>query len=208
MKIAVITDEKMKEELLAGGLQEELQVEWLKEPYPVGGADGYVDLLFDADDERTTKLKQVQAVPVFINAVDVTLRGLPKNFIRLNGWNSFLKRNIAEVSCSNDSIKKEAEKILACFGRSAEWVPDIPGFISARVVSMIINEAYFAFDEKVSTKEEIDTAMKLGTNYPFGPFEWSRIIGLKKVHSLLAKLTETNARYKPSSLLEAEALKP
>ena len=52
--------------------------------------------------------------------------------------------------------------------------PDIPGFISARVVSMIINEAYFALEEEVSSKEEIDTAMKLGTNYPYGPFDGVR----------------------------------
>lgn len=206
MKIAVITDERMKEELLAGGLQEDVQVEWLKEPYPVGGADGYFDLLFDTDDERTAKLKQVQAVPVFINAVDSTLRRLPKNFIRLNGWNSFLKRNMMELSCSGDSIKPAAEKIIAAIGRTAEWVPDIPGFISARVVSMVINEAYFALDEKVSTKEEIDIAMKLGTNYPYGPFEWAGVIGLKKVYDLLSKLAETEPRYTPSPLLQKEAL--
>ncbi len=206
MKIAVITDEKMKEELLAGGLKDDLQVEWLKEPYPVGGADGYFDLLYDADDERIAKLTQVQAVPVFINAVDITLRRLPKNFIRLNGWNGFLKRNLLELSSSGDAIKPAAEKIIAGIGRSAEWVPDIPGFISARVVSMIINEAYFALNEKVSTKEEIDIAMKLGTNYPYGPFEWAGIIGLKKIYDLLAKLAETEPRYIPAPLLQKEAL--
>ena len=111
-----------------------------------------------------------------------------------------------ELSCSGDSIKPAAEKIIAAIGRTAEWVPDIPGFISARVVSMVINEAYFALDEKVSTKEEIDIAMKLGTNYPYGPFEWAGVIGLKKVYDLLSKLAETEPRYTPSPLLQKEAL--
>ena len=42
---------------------------------------------------------------------------------------------------------------------------------------MIINEAFLALQEGVSTKEEINTAMKLGTNYPLGPFEWVEKIG-------------------------------
>jgi 3-hydroxybutyryl-CoA dehydrogenase len=75
-------------------------------------------------------------------------------------------------------------------------------------VSMIINEAYFALEENVSTKAETDIAMKLGTNYPFGPFEWGQLIGLPKIYSLLKALTvsETQSRYTPGKLLEQEAL--
>ena len=205
MKIAVISDDKLKEELLAPGLQDGVQVEWLKEPLPVADADAYFDLLYTTGAERTGLLNKLPPVPVFINAVDTSLDGLSEHFIRLNGWSSMLKRNLTELSCSGETIKPAAEKIISGMGRTAEWVPDIPGFISARVVSMIINEAYFALDEKVSTKEEIDIAMKLGTNYPFGPFEWAGIIGLKKIYGLLAKLSETEPRYAPSPLLQKEA---
>jgi 3-hydroxybutyryl-CoA dehydrogenase len=62
-------------------------------------------------------------------------------------------------------------------------------------------------EEKVSTKEEIDTAMKLGTSYPYGPFEWSRKIGVKNIFELLSVLAKTNARYEPAALLKDEALK-
>src|ERR1700710_2457559 len=48
-----------------------------------------------------------------------------------------------------------------------------------RVVAMIINEAYYALDAGVSSKESIDLAMKLGTGYPYGPFEWADRIGLR-----------------------------
>ena len=71
---------------------------------------------------------------------------------------------------------------------------------------MIINEAYFALEEGVSTKEEIDTAMKLGTNYPYGPFEWAKKIGLKNIFQLLDKLHKTNLRYEPAALLKKEAI--
>ena len=72
---------------------------------------------------------------------------------------------------------------------------------------MIINEAYFAKGEYVSTEKEIDIAMKLGTNYPHGPFEWATIIGIKNIYELLKTLSEPDTRYKPSPLLEQEAMK-
>ena len=70
---------------------------------------------------------------------------------------------------------------------------------------MIINETYFALDEKVSTQDAIDVAMTLGTNYPYGPFEWSKKIGLKNVYDLLSRLSEINKRYEPASLLKKQA---
>jgi 3-hydroxybutyryl-CoA dehydrogenase len=71
---------------------------------------------------------------------------------------------------------------------------------------MIINEAYFALEENVSTKEEIDIAMKLGTNYPYGPFEWAKKIGLKNVVRLLTELSLSEKRYQPAGLLLKEAI--
>ena len=130
---------------------------------------------------------------------------MPADFIRINGWKSFLQRPLVEAGLTNLN-KETAENIFACFNKKVEWVPSVPGFITARVISMIINEAYFTLDEKVSTKDEIDTAMKLGTNYPYGPFEWGSVIGLKNVYELLTTLAKTNSRYTPSDLLKKEAL--
>jgi 3-hydroxybutyryl-CoA dehydrogenase len=58
-------------------------------------------------------------------------------------------------------------------------------------------------EEGVSTKEEINTAMKLGTNYPFGPFEWGEQIGISEVKALLEKLTTVNARYQPAKAMQS-----
>ncbi len=77
----------------------------------------------------------------------------------------------------------------------------MPGFISASVIAMIINEAYFAKADGVSTEAEIDLAMKLGTNYPYGPFEWAQKIGLKNILNLLTSMSEQNNKYAPSPLL-------
>ncbi len=135
--------------------------------------------------------------PVFINSVIDTLSQLqfPKNVSRINGWPGFLQRETWEVASEN---KPEAEGVFKALGWKKNFVKDEPGFVAARVISMIINEAFFALNEKVSTMEEIDLAMKLGTNYPFGPFEWGEKIGLKNVFNLLKKLFEKDARYIPS----------
>jgi 3-hydroxybutyryl-CoA dehydrogenase len=84
---------------------------------------------------------------------------------------------------------------LTSVGIETVLAADEIGMISPRVVSMIINEAFFAINEEVSTKEEINTAMKLGTNYPFGPFEWCDKIGLNNVKILLAELAKNDLRY-------------
>jgi 3-hydroxybutyryl-CoA dehydrogenase len=205
MKIAVITGAALKEELLTSGMQDAVVVEWLAEPIAVENTDCYIDLLFQPEAERINQLKKLQPALTIVNSVMAPLIDLPENFIRINGWPGFLKRTVVEASCSDD-LKNQAEKVFSFFNKTVEWVPDVAGFITARVISMIINEAYFTLDEKVSSKKEIDIAMKLGTNYPYGPFEWSERIGLRKVYELLATLSKSNSRYKPAPLLKKEAL--
>ena len=139
--------------------------------------------------------------PIFINAVIATLEelNLPKNVHRINGWPGFLNRNLWEISTQNE---EEVESIFEKMDWQYSLVKDTPGFVAARVISMVINEAYYALKEQVSTPQEIDTAMKLGTNYPFGPFEWAEKIGLKNVHQLLSKLSTNDERYIPSFEIE------
>lgn len=206
MKIAVITNTELKEELLAQGLSNDVQVEWLTEVTPVPDADCYIDLLFKVEEQRIDKLINLQPALVIVNSVTGTQEELPLNFVRINAWPTFLKRTLLEASGIDVILKEKTEKLFQNFNKKVEWVPDIPGFITPRVICMIINEAYFTLEEEVSSKPEIDTAMKLGTNYPYGPFEWSEKIGLKNVYDLLIKLAQTNSRYEPSSLLKKEYL--
>ena len=206
MKIVIVANEPVKKELLAQGLQEGISAEWMDKPAAVTGADCYIDLLFEHTNERIGILKNLQPATIIINSVKNDLQELPAGFARINGWATFLSRPVAEVACNNPAVKNNIEKIVAGFGKTTEWVPDVPGFISARVVSMIINEAYFAAEDNVSTREAIDIAMKLGTNYPYGPFEWCQKIGIENIYQLLEFLSATNSRYKPATLLKQEAL--
>jgi 3-hydroxybutyryl-CoA dehydrogenase len=66
----------------------------------------------------------------------------------------------------------QAPAWLAALGLSPLPVPDTPGLVVARTVAMLINEATDAVLQGVCTPEGADAAMKLGVNYPAGPFEW------------------------------------
>lgn len=61
------------------------------------------------------------------------------------------------------------------------------GFVFPRTIVQIINEAFYALEEKVAEKEDINRAMKFGVNYPKGPFEWCEDRELY-VMTLLAEL--------------------
>ena len=210
MRLVVLTNEQLKEELLSNGVSAYCKIDWINSPKELlshTDADAVIDLLFENNGYDVSHLNNYLTKPVFVNSMNKTIVEIGLPFIRINAWPGFLKRNIAEVSIADEVNKNKAEKILSLLNRKAEWVPDVKGFISPRIVSMIINEAYFTLEENVSTKEEIDIAMKLGTNYPYGPFDWSKKIGLKKIAGLLKELSITEKRYQPSSLLLKEAAK-
>ena len=208
MKLVVVANDELREELLPGGISTDCKIDWIRsaaELLSYTDADAVIDLLFEQNDYDVTYLKTFLPKPVIVNSINKTISDIELPFIRINGWPGFLKRNIAEVACCNDTDKKKIETFLIALNRKTEWVPDIKGFISTRVVCMIINEAYFALEEKISSKEEIDIAMKLGTNYPHGPFEWGRKIGLKNIAGLLTELSLTEERYQPANLLLKES---
>jgi 3-hydroxybutyryl-CoA dehydrogenase len=204
MKLAVVTNDLLKEELLANPAQADVKFAWLNNVSELvyhPDADAVIDLLFENKKEERIVLNEFLPKPVIINSVINTTGEINLPFIRLNAWPTFLKREIAEVAMNNEQDKNAGEIIFTALRKKTEWVPDIAGFIAPRVVAMIINEAFFTLEENVSTKEEIDTAMKLGTNYPYGPFEWGQKIGLKNILDLLNELATKEKRYQPAALL-------
>jgi 3-hydroxybutyryl-CoA dehydrogenase len=209
MKIVVCTNDELKEEFLAQGVKEGLVIDWVTSVNEFSqhtDADAYFDLLFDYTPARIQQIKALSNKPVFINAAIIPNDLLPDHIIRINAWRTFLKRTIVEASGVNEDWKDAVVEIFAQLNRTVEWMINEDGFVSTRVISQIINEAYFALAEKVSTKDQIDLAMKLGTNYPYGPFEWSKLIGLRNIYDLLHSLSKKQERYEPAELLKKEAL--
>jgi len=73
---------------------------------------------------------------------------------------------------SGSAWREQAPAWLAALGFAPQPVADTPGLVVARTVAMLINEAADAVLHGVCTPEGADAAMKLGVNYPAGPFEW------------------------------------
>jgi len=208
MNVLVIANDEIKEELFSHTAKDVIQLTYIQAPgdyVPGKPIDACVDLLFENKAERIGWLNNLQAPLIIINSVITPLKNIQQDFIRINGWHTFLKRQMIEAAANNILLKAKAEKFFLSLGKKPEWVPDITGLITPRIVAAVINEAFFALEENVSTEEEIDTAMKLGTNYPFGPFEWSKKIGLQNICSLLSALSKEQIRYQPSSLLKQTA---
>ncbi len=83
---------------------------------------------------------------------------------------------------------KQAPQWLEAIGFIPQQVADTPGLVVARTIAMLINEAADAVHQGVCSAAAADAAMKLGVNYPAGPFEWLAIWGAAPVCELLDAL--------------------
>lgn len=193
MDIAVLADDTLKKEFLSKQKPANAEIIWADGIRSLGiiDADIYFDLLFEYDASRIAALKKLLPKPVIINSPVYTLKDTGAQFIRINAWPTMLERNTVEAA-GDPGI---AGNVFGQLGWEYKMVPDITGMVTPRIISMIINEAWYTFGDNTSTKEEIDIAMKLGTNYPLGPFEWGEKIGLDKVAALLKELNRTDERY-------------
>ncbi|MEO8820154.1 MAG: 3-hydroxyacyl-CoA dehydrogenase family protein [Ginsengibacter sp.] len=200
MEIFILADEDQKSEILSISPTDKASITFASNMPEENDWKNY-DAFFLLSYYRQINPSKLAGKRVYINEVNTTLAELnfPDNFCRINGWKGFLKRPVWEVATSKP---QKNEEIFHFLNRKVILVKDEPGLISARVISMIVNEAFFALGEKVSSEKEIDMAMKLGTNYPYGPFEWAKKIGIEKIYDLLKKLSEKEDRY-----IQAPALK-
>jgi 3-hydroxybutyryl-CoA dehydrogenase len=78
--------------------------------------------------------------------------------------------------------------------------------IVPRLIAQIANEMIFALEEEVGSPDDMNTAMKLGFNWPLGPVEFAELIGLERAADLLERLQEANGdAYRPAPGLLAAA---
>ncbi|MGW6732171.1 3-hydroxyacyl-CoA dehydrogenase [Streptomyces sp. NPDC055013] len=114
------------------------------------------------------------------------------------------------LSASQDTSPQtlaEATGLFQALGKDVSVIGDVPGMIVARTVARVVDLAHDAVAKGVATEEDIDTAMRLGVNYPLGPFEWSRRLGRNWAYSLLddLHLRDPSGRYAPSLALYRHA---
>jgi len=179
--------------------------------------DVIFDLNFDDDPSNLPLYGALREKTVFVSAVKLSLAEAiyttgTKVKCRLFGINAlptFIPQSKWEVSMYRRFETPELTKVMEILGIDYLPVEDRVGMVKPRIIFMIINEACYTLQEGTASIEDIDMAMKLGTNYPFGPFEWCDKIGVTSVFETLAAIYEDtkDERYKICPLLKTKYLK-
>jgi 3-hydroxybutyryl-CoA dehydrogenase len=115
---------------------------------------------------------------------------------------------VAPTIYSPKETLEAASRFFASLGKKIEIVEDRIGMVLPRILCQIINESAFAVTDDIALPQDIDTALKLGANFPSGPLEWADAIGLKQVCAVLAALQRDSGeeRYRTAPLLKQMAV--
>lgn len=177
--------------------------------------DVVFDFLLHRQPQRLAQYAPEQVV--FCNAATVQLAALvkevelekPCTLIGFNGLPTLFNRPVLEASLLQPEHEAKLKEVCAALETKHLLVDDRIGMVTPRLICMIINEACYTLQEQTGSIADIDIGMKLGTNYPKGPFEWANEMGVEHVYEVLQALYDDtkDERYKICSLLKTKYLK-
>lgn len=130
----------------------------------------------------------------------------PESVIGMHFMNPVPLMALVEIirgAATSDETYAATKAMAEKMGKTTVLSKDFPGFIVNRILIPMLNEACFALTEGLATVEDIDTAMKLGTNVPMGPLTLADFIGLDTVLFIAEVLHKGlgDDKYRPSPLL-------
>lgn len=174
---------------------ENTECTWVQNSKVAGDYDIFIDLNFDESTENILDYAGNAHTVFLLSSVTCTpemalaghgLKYGGEMIFGINAIPGFLERQLCEIS---DPFSKGSELISGLAPHlpwnNYEWVNSRVGMVTPRIVFMIINEAYYTMQEGTASAPDIDQAMKLGTAYPHGPFEWMSLAGIGNVYRTL-----------------------
>jgi 3-hydroxybutyryl-CoA dehydrogenase len=131
----------------------------------------------------------------------------PDKCIGMHFFNPVHRMDLVEVvigSATAEQTKSAIIDLVVKLNKKPIVVKDSPGYVVNRLLLPQINEAMYVLEEGIATKEDIESAVKLGLNHPMGPFELADFIGLDICLSILNVLSTKfdNPKYQPSQILK------
>lgn len=130
----------------------------------------------------------------------------PEKVIAMHFFNPVHKMPLVEIIRGLETADETAEvarKVAEGMGKETVVVNEFPGFVTSRISTLVGNEAFYMLQEGIGTPEEIDKAIKLGLNFPMGPFELVDLVGLDaRLNNLKYLHEKLGEKYRPAPLLE------
>jgi 3-hydroxybutyryl-CoA dehydrogenase len=117
------------------------------------------------------------------------------------------RRTIMTTPVTDPSYRDAAHGLLSSDGVPVTVCRDSAGFIAQRIVAMIVNIGCSIAQSRTAAPADIDKAVTLGLNYPNGPFRFADVIGIERIHRVLASMYRIygDPRYRPNIWLARRA---
>lgn len=130
----------------------------------------------------------------------------PEKTIVMHFFNPVHKMPLVEIVRgleTSDETVQLIKEVAEQMGKKSVVINEFPGFVTSRISALVGNEAFYMLQEGLGTPEEIDKAIKLGLNYPMGPFELVDLVGLDaRLNNLKYLHEKLGEKYRPAPLLE------
>lgn len=143
---------------------------------------------------------------ISITAVAVATKRVDK-VLGMHFFNPATAMKLVEVirgAGTSDETFKAVYDLAAEVGKTPVEVAEAPGFVVNRILFPYINEAVMVMENGIASKEDIDTAMKLGANMPMGPLALADLVGLDITLAIIETIfNETgDSKYRPALTLK------
>lgn len=130
----------------------------------------------------------------------------PEKTIAMHFFNPVHKMPLVEIVRGLETTDETAaviREVAEKMGKETVVINEFPGFVTSRISALVGNEAFYMLQEGLGSPEDIDKAIKLGLNYPMGPFELVDLVGLDaRLNNLKYLHEKLGEKYRPAPLLE------